>query len=127
MPVFFIVTGLGVDIGSLTLTNYLELAAIILVACVGKTIGAAGPAFVLGMSGRDARTLGILMNTRGLTELIVLNVGVALGVLDTQLFTMMVIMALFTTAMAGPLLPKVPAMLAVDERAPAPDQAAVRT
>jgi Kef-type K+ transport system membrane component KefB len=107
LPVFFIVTGLGVDIASLTLANYAELGAIILVACVGKTIGAATPALVLGLPGRAARTLGILMNTRGLTELIVLNVGVSLGVLDKQMFTMMVIMALVTTAMAGPLLPKV--------------------
>ncbi|MFD2764926.1 cation:proton antiporter [Micromonospora eburnea] len=106
LPVFFIVTGLGVDIASLTLANYVELSAIILVACVGKTIGAATPALALGLPGRDARTLGILMNTRGLTELIVLNVGVSLGVLDKQMFTMMVIMALVTTAMAGPLLPK---------------------
>jgi Kef-type K+ transport system membrane component KefB len=108
LPVFFIVTGLGVDVASLTLTNYLELAAIILVACVGKTIGAATPALALGLPRKEARTLGILMNTRGLTELIVLNVGVSLGVLDTQMFTMMVIMALVTTAMAGPLLPKMP-------------------
>ncbi|MFJ8577911.1 cation:proton antiporter [Micromonospora sp. NPDC093277] len=106
LPVFFIVTGLGVDIASLTLANYVQLAAIILVACLGKTIGAATPALALGLTGRDARTLGILMNTRGLTELIVLNVGVSLGVLDKQMFTMMVIMALVTTAMAGPLLPK---------------------
>jgi hypothetical protein len=51
-------------------------------------------------------TLGLLMNTRGLTELIILNVGVSLGVLDTPMFTMMVIMALATTALAGPLLPR---------------------
>ncbi|MEV4479258.1 cation:proton antiporter domain-containing protein [Micromonospora coxensis] len=114
LPVFFIVTGLGVDIASLTAANYLELGAIILVACVGKTLGAAAPALALGLPGRDARTLGVLMNTRGLTELIVLNVGVSLHVLDKQMFTMMVIMALVTTAMAGPLLPKVPPTPAAD-------------
>ncbi len=124
MPVFFIITGLGVDVASLSWVNYLELAAIILVACVGKTVGAAVPALVLGMPGRDARTLGVLMNTRGLTELIVLNVGVSLGVLDTQMFTMMVIMALVTTAMAGPLLPRTPPPVAAGQRSPGPDQAA---
>lgn len=104
LPVFFITTGLGVDVGALTVRNYVELAAIILVACAGKLIGAVTPAKAFGMSWRDASMLGLLMNTRGLTELIVLNVGVSLGVLDGQMFTMMVVMALVTTIMAGPLL-----------------------
>lgn len=108
LPVFFIVTGLSVDIGGLTLTNVVELVAIVLLACVGKMAGATIPALAFGLPWRDARRLGILMNTRGLTELIVLNVGVSLGVLDGQMFTMMVIMALVTTAMAGPLLPRQP-------------------
>ncbi|MGW0801420.1 cation:proton antiporter domain-containing protein [Nonomuraea sp. NPDC002799] len=106
MPVFFIVTGLGVDIGALTGIGYLELAAIVLVACVGKMLGATGPALIAGMGWRESTTLGILVNTRGLTELIILNVGVSLGVLDGTMFTLMVLMALITTAMAGPLLPK---------------------
>jgi Kef-type K+ transport system membrane component KefB len=104
LPVFFIVTGLGVDIGALTAANILELAAIVLVACGGKLIGAILPAVSLGMSWRDAGTLGILVNTRGLTELVVLNVGLQLAVLDDQMFTMMVLMALITTALAGPLI-----------------------
>ncbi|MEV6705952.1 cation:proton antiporter [Micromonospora wenchangensis] len=104
LPVFFIVTGLSVDITALSLTNLLELTAIVLVACVGKMAGAALPARAFGLSWPQARRLGVLMNTRGLTELIVLNIGVSLGVLDGQMFTMMVIMALVTTAMAGPLL-----------------------
>jgi Kef-type K+ transport system membrane component KefB len=106
LPVFFVVTGLGVDIGRLSATNFLELAAIIVVACAGKFLGAALPARAFGMPWQDAGTLGLLMNTRGLTELIILNAGVGLGVLDTPMFTMMVIMALFTTALAGPLLPR---------------------
>ncbi|GAB6899057.1 cation:proton antiporter [Kineosporia succinea] len=104
LPVFFIVTGLNVDIASLSARNYLELAAILVVACAGKFIGACVPARAAGMPWREAGVLGVLMNTRGLTELIILNAGVQLGVLDTQLFTMMVVMALVTTAMAGPLL-----------------------
>ncbi|AQZ63592.1 Na+/H+ antiporter [[Actinomadura] parvosata subsp. kistnae] len=106
MPVFFIVTGLSVDISALTGGEYLQLAAIVLVACAGKMLGAAGPALISGMSRRESGTLAILVNTRGLTELIILNVGVSLGVLDGAMFTLMVLMALITTAMAGPLLPK---------------------
>jgi Kef-type K+ transport system membrane component KefB len=106
LPVFFIVTGLGVDIGGLTLHNYLELAAILAVACAGKLFGAAGPAIAMRMPWRDVGLLGVLMNARGLTELIILNAGVSLGVLDTSMFTMMVIMAVFTTALVGPLLPR---------------------
>ncbi|MEU7620370.1 cation:proton antiporter [Micromonospora rifamycinica] len=104
LPVFFIVTGLGVDIGGLTTANLLELAAIVLVACVGKLTGAIVPAVSLGMSWRDAGILGILVNTRGLTELVVLSVGLQLGVLDGQMFTMLVLMALVTTGLAGPLI-----------------------
>ena len=120
LPVFFIVTGLGVDITSLSWTNYLELGGIILVACVGKTVGAAIPALSLGLPGKQTRTLAILMNTRGLTELIVLNVGVSLHALDKQMFTMMVIMALVTTAMAGPLLSKTTWTPIEEDTRPAP-------
>ncbi|MBT0771705.1 cation:proton antiporter [Kineosporia sp. J2-2] len=105
LPVFFIITGLGVDITALTARNYLELLAILVVACAGKFLGACVPARLSGMPWREVGVLGVLMNTRGLTELIILNAGAQLGVLDTQMFTMMVIMALFTTALAGPLLP----------------------
>jgi Kef-type K+ transport system membrane component KefB len=106
LPVFFIVTGLGVDISGLHAYQYLELAVIVAVACAGKLIGAMVPARLFGLSWRESRALGLLMNTRGLTELIILNTAVQLGVLDSQMFTMMVIMALATTALAGPLLPK---------------------
>ncbi|HEY5836799.1 cation:proton antiporter [Streptomyces sp.] len=106
LPVFFIVTGLGVDINGLHAYQYVELAAILTVACVGKLVGAMAPARIFGLSWRESRALGLLMNTRGLTELIILNTAVQLGVLDSQMFTMMVIMALVTTALAGPLLPK---------------------
>ncbi|MET9520004.1 cation:proton antiporter [Streptomyces sp. NPDC002994] len=104
LPVFFIVTGLGVDLGSLTGGDYIALAAIVFVACAGKLIGAIVPAKLAGFSWREAKDLGLLMNTRGLTELIILNAAVSLGVLDGRMFTMLVIMALLTTAMAGPLL-----------------------
>jgi Kef-type K+ transport system membrane component KefB len=120
LPVFFIVTGLGVDIGALSGTQFLELVAVIVVACAGKLLGAVVPARILGLSWGESRTLGLLMNTRGLTELIILSAAVDLGVLDGQLFTMMVIMALVTTALAGPLLPRSKAL----DKAPTPREVA---
>ncbi|NUP21380.1 MAG: cation/H(+) antiporter [Streptomyces sp.] len=104
LPVFFIVTGLGVDLGALTGTDVLALALVITVACAGKLLGAIVPARLSGLSWRESKDLGVLMNTRGLTELIILNAAVSLGVLDGRMFTMLVIMALVTTAMAAPLL-----------------------
>ncbi len=112
LPVFFIVTGLGVDINGLGARQYLELVAIVAVACVGKLVGAIVPARIFGLSWVESRALGLLMNTRGLTELIILNTAVQLGVLDSQMFTMMVIMALVTTALAGPLLPRSSVLMA---------------
>jgi Kef-type K+ transport system membrane component KefB len=106
LPIFFIVTGLSVDIGALGWTGLGELAIIMAAACVGKLLGAAAPAKLSGMSWRDSYSVGLLMNTRGLTELVILNIGVSLGVLDGEMFTMMVLMALLTTAMAVPMLPK---------------------
>jgi Kef-type K+ transport system membrane component KefB len=106
LPVFFIVTGLGVDVSGLHARQYLELLAIVTVACAGKLVGAIVPARLFGLPWPESRALGLLMNTRGLTELIILNAAVQLGVLDGQMFTMMVIMALVTTALAGPLLPR---------------------
>jgi Kef-type K+ transport system membrane component KefB len=117
LPVFFVVIGLGVDIGRLAGHHYLELAAVLAVACAGKVVGAAGPARVCGMSWRDAGTLGVLMNTRGLTGLVVVDAGVGLGVLDPPMFTMMVVMALVTTAMAAPLLPRADPLPGTDHHA----------
>ncbi|MEU2506371.1 cation:proton antiporter [Streptomyces sp. NPDC007863] len=121
LPVFFIVTGLGVDLGALTGGDVVALVAIITVACVGKLVGALVPARLAGMSWRDTKDLGLLMNTRGLTELIILNAAVSLGVLDGRMFTMLVIMALVTTAMAGPLLSRRTAQ-EPDRDEPAPEQ-----
>lgn len=105
LPVYFIVTGLSVNIKGLHAEDYAELALLVGVACVGKIVGGTLPARRAGMTWREATGVGFLMNTRGLTELIILNVGLSLNVLDGRLFTIMVLMALITTAMAGPLLP----------------------
>ncbi len=84
--------------------DWLICGVIIALAILGKFGGAFTGALLSGHSRRDAATLGILMNTRGLVELIVLNIGLSLGILTPTLFTMLVIMALVTTFMAGPLL-----------------------
>ncbi|MFE5486116.1 cation:proton antiporter [Streptomyces sp. NPDC056527] len=104
LPVFFVITGLSVDIGGLGWSGLLALLLILVTAVVGKFAGAAIPARLSGMSWRDAGAFGTLMNTRGLTEIVILGIGRDLGLIGPELFTSMVLMALVTTAMAGPLL-----------------------
>jgi Kef-type K+ transport system membrane component KefB len=104
LPVFFAITGLSVNLAGLGWNGVLELCAIVVLACVGKYVGAAGAARLSGLDRHDAAVLGVLMNTRGLTELIILGVGLDMRVLDDRLFTSMVVMAVITTVMAGPLL-----------------------
>ncbi len=84
--------------------DWLLCLALIAVACAGKFGGSFAVARISGMTTRDSAALGVLMNTRGLMELIVLNVGLDLGVISAKIFTMMVIMALVTTIMTTPLL-----------------------
>ena len=105
LPLFFVYTGLRTEIGLLN-TPYLWsiCGIIILVAIVGKFIGSALPAKILGESWKDSLSIGILMNTRGLMELIVLNIGYEMGILPPPIFVMLVIMALVTTFMTTPAL-----------------------
>jgi Kef-type K+ transport system membrane component KefB len=104
LPAFFAFAGMRTEIRLLDdVTAWLTCAAIVLVATAGKFGGAVLPARLAGYQWRQAARLGILMNTRGLMELIVLNVGLDLGIITPALFTMMVIMALVTTMAAGPL------------------------
>ncbi len=105
LPLFFVFTGLRTEIGLIN-DNYLwqVTGLIVLVAVVGKFFGSALAARFVGQNWRDSLTIGALMNTRGLMELVVLNIGYELGVLSPQIFTMMVIMALVTTVMTGPAL-----------------------
>lgn len=110
LPIFFMTTGLSTDVTGLSGRGALELVFVIVVACLGKIGGATAASRLSGLGGRSATRLGVLMNTRGLTELIILNVGLSLGVLDEQMFTMMVIMALATTLMTGPLLSRYPSL-----------------
>jgi len=79
-------------------------AAIVAVACLGKVGGGLAAARWTGIGWRDSAALAVLMNTRGLVELVVLNIGLDLGVISPTLFTMLVIMALVTTFMTSPLM-----------------------
>ncbi|KFF21012.1 cation:proton antiporter [Chryseobacterium sp. JM1] len=105
LPLFFVFTGLRTQIGLLN-DGHLWLTAgfIILTAVTGKFIGSALTARFVGINWKESLTIGALMNTRGLMELIVLNIGYDLGVLSPEIFAMLVIMALFTTFMTGPAL-----------------------
>jgi Kef-type K+ transport system membrane component KefB len=105
LPAFFAFAGMRTEIGLIaTLTGWLTCAAIVAVATIGKLVGTMAAARLAGREWRQAASLGVLMNTRGLMELIVLNVGLDLGVISPTLFTMMVVMAIVTTMATTPLL-----------------------
>ncbi|MBS1774335.1 MAG: cation:proton antiporter [Bacteroidetes bacterium] len=105
LPLFFVITGLRTEINSLnTIPLWLICCAVVAVAITGKLAGSAIAAKIAGESNYNSLVIGILMNTRGLMELIILNIGFELGILKEAVFTMMVIMALVTTFMTGPTL-----------------------
>lgn len=105
LPLFFAFTGLRTSIGLLNSpVLWIDCAVIILFASVGKFGGSALASRITGLSWREAGALGILMNTRGLIELVALNIGLEIGVISPTVFTMMVIMALTTTLITTPLL-----------------------
>lgn len=105
LPAFFAFTGMRTQIGLVNgLNQWLVCGLIILVASVGKFGGSSVAARITGLSWRQSASLGILMNTRGLMELIVLNVALDLGALKPTLFTMLVLMAVVTTVATTPVL-----------------------
>ncbi|MFG2953236.1 cation:proton antiporter [Streptomyces sp. NPDC048291] len=106
LPLFFVSTGLKTDVGLLggSGTQWLWAGAVLAVAVAGKWGGGTLAARLSGRDWRDSMSLGALMNCRGLTELIVLNIGLGLGVIGPELFTVLVLMALLTTAMTSPAL-----------------------
>jgi len=105
LPAFFAFTGLRTELGLLDgARDWVICGAIIAIATLGKFGGVTLAGRVSGLPWRDASALGILMNTRGLVELIVLNIGLDLGVVTPRLFVMLVIMALVTTMMTTPVL-----------------------
>ena len=105
LPAFFAFTGMRTSVGLLSgMYEWLICGLIIAVATAGKFGGSVVAARFTGLGWRQSAALGILMNTRGLMELIVLNVGLELGVISQKVFTMMVLMALVTTIASTPIL-----------------------
>jgi Kef-type K+ transport system membrane component KefB len=105
LPLFFVYTGLRTDLGLLNKGNlWVTFGWVILAAIIGKFIGTALSARFFKQTWRDSLLLGALMNTRGLMQLIVLDIGYELGVLTPEIFMIMILMAIVTTFMTGPSL-----------------------
>ena len=105
LPLFFVFTGLRTQVGLLNEGHlWITCALVIVVAVAGKFGGSAIAARIVGENWKTSLSIGALMNTRGLMELIVLNIGYDLGILSPEIFAMMVLMALVTTFMTGPAL-----------------------
>ncbi len=105
LPIFFTYTGLRTNIGGLDSASLWGwCGSILLLATVGKFGGAYGAARIAGLNHHQAKVMGIMMNTRALMELIVINVGYDLGAISQQVFTMLVIMAIFSTIITTPFL-----------------------
>ncbi len=105
LPLFFAFSGVRTSIGLLnTVDDWLLLAVLLLLATAVKVAGAGLAARLTGSSSREALAIGVLMNTRGLMEVVVLNIGLDLGIISDGMFALMVLMALLTTAATPPLL-----------------------
>jgi len=104
MPVFFAMAGLGTTAGAFGNAGLGMLGLILLAASVGKIVGGAAGARICGYGWPESLATGALMNSRGLMELIVIKVGLDAGLIGADLFTMLMVMALVTTAATGPLL-----------------------
>ena len=104
LPVFFALPALDLDVGGLGADGFALLAFVLLVAVAGKVAGAGLAARSGGLPAREALTVGALMNARGLVELVVLGIGLRAGLLDERLYSVMVLMALATTLMTGPVI-----------------------
>ncbi|MCG5214921.1 cation:proton antiporter domain-containing protein [Streptosporangium soli] len=107
LPVFFVVAGLNVNLRELDVSSIGTLAAILAVAIGGKLLGSYAAARSRRLPNRQSWALATLLNTRGLTEIVILTVGLQKGVLDNELYSLMVVMALVTTAMTGPMLRRI--------------------
>jgi Kef-type K+ transport system membrane component KefB len=125
LPLFFMITGLSMNVGALNGSALIVLAIVCAIASAGKVIPAYLGARLGGLGSGDSTAVAVLVNTRGLTELIALNVGLAAGLIDEQLFSVLVLMAVIMTVATGPLLtligvPKAPSAgrLPTDGEAP---------
>lgn len=123
LPLFFVHTGLSTEIGTLAAdpVQWLWTGALLAVAVLGKWGGATGAARACGQPWRQAMSIGALMNCRGLTELVVLSIGLELGVIGPELFTMLVLVALITTAVTSPAVSR---FVSSRPAAPVPEPAA---
>jgi Kef-type K+ transport system membrane component KefB len=105
LPLYFVSSGLKTDVATISgAQSWGLLVLVIFTACIGKIVGTVGVSLCCKVPFKDALTLGFLMNTKGLVELIVLNIGKDRGVLNDQTFAIMVLMALFTTFITTPLV-----------------------
>lgn len=104
LPFFFVVSGRGVEIGALDSTGVVAVIAVTLLAITVKVVSGTVAARLAGLDRHDARTVGVLLNTRGLTELIALNAGLQAGLISGRLYTALVMMAVATTVATEPLL-----------------------
>ncbi len=104
LPMFFVITGLSVNLLGITGAGWWQLGLVLAVAMSGKFIGAFVGARATGIPARQSSAIAVLMNTRGLTELVILSAGRELGILSDDLFAIMVVMALVTTVVTEPLL-----------------------
>ncbi|MFE2728314.1 cation:proton antiporter [Kitasatospora sp. NPDC059327] len=104
MPVYFVVAGWQVDLSALHATQLLQLLVLLAIAVAGKVVGTMVAARLAGLQPREAAILGALMNTRGLTELIVLTAGRQAGLLNDSSYSLLVAMAVLTTLSTGPIL-----------------------
>jgi Kef-type K+ transport system membrane component KefB len=104
LPLFFVVTGLSLNVGGVGWDGIPLLLVILVIACAGKLGPGYGIPRACGFSVRDSATIAALLNTRGLTELIALNVGLSEKLINQRLFTILVLMALITTSVTSPLL-----------------------
>jgi Kef-type K+ transport system membrane component KefB len=106
-PVYFVMSGMAVDIPGLQVGDLAAFALILAAACAGKFIGAFAGARAAGVDPRDSVAVGVLMNTRGLIEIVLLTVGRDAGLIDDRLFTLLALMAIVTTLLTTPLLRRI--------------------
>jgi Kef-type K+ transport system membrane component KefB len=106
-PVYFVTSGMAVDIPGLRAGDLADFVLIISAACAGKFLGAFAGARVTGLGARDSSVIGVLMNTRGLIEIVLLTVGADVGLIDERLFTLLALMAIVTTLLTSPLLRRI--------------------
>jgi len=106
-PVYFVLSGMAVDVPGLRAGDLADFGLILLAACAGKFLGAFAGARAVGVSLRDSAAVGVLMNTRGLIEIVLLTVGRDEGLIDDRLFTLLALMAIVTTLATSPVLRRI--------------------